>query len=402
MIAQRGAPPKGRETAVTDPVPRLRDMCRSASQRDGCGYGPAGRLPAKPRSCQRWRVGGGQVAHARDRSRAIGRPMAGEDRRHRGSRMRALEIIEERALGGRLAGTLYLVGAVTAAALLVVPGVPHRHPAVMVTLSAIGLAWAACCFLVIPWERAHPLVSHFSCALGLPITAVAVASTDGGKSPAVLYLLFIVGYCAYFYRRSEAVPYLFACVVITALPLIYDPDAVQDGLIARLLIIAPTYLILGGLIIAGKERLVELREEARRLSLADPLTGLANRRALIDVLESATAGGRADEPVGLVLVDLDGFKEANTMYGHPGGDTALIATATALRAAARGDDVASRLGGDEFAIVSRGMSAGALEGLAARVLSGIRAAGATLEHMPGYELRCSVGSALYPADASNA
>src|SRR3954469_16975879 len=327
--------------------------------------------------------------------------MHDEDRRNPGRRLRALEMVEERALGGLLAGILYLTGAVTAVAMLAVPGVKHSHAEVMLALAGIGLAWAAICFFVIPWERAHPLVSHFSCALGFPITAVAVAATDGGKSPAVLYLLFIVGYCAYFYRRREAVPYLLASVAVTPLPLFYDPDAIQEGLLARLLILGPTYLILGFLIIAGKERLVELRDEARRLSLADPLTGLANRRALIDALESATAGGRAEEHVGLVLVDLDGFKEANTMYGHPGGDTALIATAGALRSAARGEDVVSRLGGDEFAIVSRGLSAGDLEGLAARALAAVRAAGAQLEGMPGYELRCSVGSALYPDDAGD-
>jgi diguanylate cyclase (GGDEF)-like protein len=61
--------------------------------------------------------------------------------------------------------------------------------------------------------------------------------------------------------------------------------------------------------------------------------------------------------------------------------------------------VVSRLGGDEFAIVSRGLSATALEGLAERALAAVRAAGAGLEDMPAYELRCSVGSALYPADA---
>jgi diguanylate cyclase (GGDEF)-like protein len=328
--------------------------------------------------------------------------MHSEDRRKPGRRLRALEMIEERALGGRLAGILYLTGAMTAVAMLAVPGVDHSHKGVMLALAGVGLVWAGFCFFVIPWERAHPLVSHFSCSLGFPITAIAVAATGGGSSPAVLYLLFIVGYCAYFYRRWEAAPYLFACVLVTSLPLFYDPHAVEEGLVARLLILGPTYLILGYFINAGKERLVELRDEARRLSLADPLTGLANRRALIDVLESATAG-RTDEPVGLVLVDLDGFKEANTMYGHPGGDTALVATAAALRSAARGEDVVARLGGDEFAIVSRGITPDALEALAARVLDGVRDAGAPLlGDMPGYELRCSVGSALYPADAANA
>ena len=321
------------------------------------------------------------------------------DRRHAPPRLRALEMIEERALGGKLAGTLYVTGAITAAAMMLVPGVEKTHWRVMLVLAAIGLAWALCCFFLIPWERADPLISHFSCSLGFPITAVAVAATGGAESQAVFYLLFIVGYCAYFYRRREAVPYLFACIVVHSLPLFYDPDAVRDGLVAQLLILGPTYLLLGFLIIAGKERLVELREEARRLSLADPLTGLANRRALIDTVETWTAGGRGADPVGLVLVDLDGFKEANTMYGHPGGDTALIATAGALRSAARAEDVVSRLGGDEFAIVSRGVTPDAIEGLAARALAAVRAAGVQLEDMPGYELRCSVGSALYPADA---
>jgi diguanylate cyclase (GGDEF)-like protein len=325
--------------------------------------------------------------------------MEGRDRRHPGPRLRALAMIEERALGGRLAGMLYLTGAITATAILAIPGVDTRHWRIMLVLAGIGLAWALACFFLIPWERAHPLVSHFSCALGFPITAVAVASTGGAESPAVFYLLFIVGYCAYFYRRREAVPYLIACIAVHALPLAYDPDAVQEGLVAQLLILGPTYLLLGGLIIVGKERLVELREEARRLSLADPLTGLANRRALIDTLEAATAGSRADDPVGLVLVDLDGFKEANTMYGHPGGDLALIATAVALRTAARGEDVVSRLGGDEFAIVSRGVDAAGLESLAERALTAVREAGAQLKGMPGFELRCSVGCALYPFDA---
>ena len=184
--------------------------------------------------------------------------MQARDRRHPGPRLRALEMIEERALGGRLAGTLYVTGAVTASTMLLLPGVERTHWRLMLGLAAVGLAWAFACFFLIPWERAHPLVSHFSCALGFPITAIAVAATGGVESPAVFYLLFIVGYCAYFYRRREAVPYLLACVLVHALPLTYDDSAINDGLVAQLLILGPTYLLLGGLIIVGKERLVDI------------------------------------------------------------------------------------------------------------------------------------------------
>src|SRR4051812_19348833 len=221
-----------------------------------------------------------------------------EDRRHAPPRLRALEMIEERALAGKLAGTLYVTGAITAATILLIPGVERTHWRLMLGLSAIGFAWAACCFFLIPWERAHPLVSHFSCSLGFPITAVAVAASGGAESPAVFYLLFIVGYCAYFYRRREAVPYLFACIAVHALPLFYDASAVKEGLVAQLLILGPTYLLLGFLIIFGKERLVELREEARRLSLAHPPPGVPHPPAPVHTLQTPTPRGRRGGPGG--------------------------------------------------------------------------------------------------------
>src|SRR3954453_11451620 len=114
--------------AFTDPVPRLRGVCDGAL--------PEGRLrllagrnnTRKKRIRQRPRANGGQVPRARDRSTAGRTAMHGEDRRNQGRRLRALEMIEERALGGRLAGTLYLIGAITAVAMLAVPGVDHRYP----------------------------------------------------------------------------------------------------------------------------------------------------------------------------------------------------------------------------------------------------------------------------------
>ena len=104
-------------------------------------------------------------------------------------------------------------------------------------------------------------------------------------------------------------------------------------------------------------------DEARALALADPLTGLGNRRAfdhaLAVELEHAQVPGR---PVSLLVGDLDGFKAVNDRFGHLAGDQALAAVADALRASARGQDRAFRWGGDEFAVLLPGTNlAGALE-----------------------------------------
>ncbi|WP_448641793.1 diguanylate cyclase [Geodermatophilus sp. URMC 63] len=92
-----------------------------------------------------------------------------------------------------------------------------------------------------------------------------------------------------------------------------------------------------------------------RLSEEDPLTGLANRRRWDAELDAACAvSRRSGQPVAVVLVDLDRFKQVNDRHGHAGGDTALRAVADLLRAAVRTGDVVARLGGDELAVLLPG------------------------------------------------
>lgn len=312
--------------------------------------------------------------------------------------LHALKISEERTLAGKVAGAMYLTAALTVAAMLFLPGVETSHWQVVVAVAGAAALWSLVCFVLIPWERVHPLISHFSTFMGYPATAVVVASTGGVDSPAIFYLLFIVVYCAYFYRPKEAWPYLVGCIAVLALPLTYDSGAVEGGLLAQLIILGPTYLLLGGLILAGKRLLVDLRDEARDASLHDPLTGLANRRALMAALYSHVGGERAGDATGLLLLDLDDFKDANTVYGHPGGDQVLRETARALKRAARESDLVARLGGDEFAIVALGMDERGMRVLSERVLWAIREADAKLE-LPEFQLRASAGWALYPKDA---
>ena len=92
--------------------------------------------------------------------------------------------------------------------------------------------------------------------------------------------------------------------------------------------------------------------ENARLALLDSLTGLPNRRMLADRLERAIEGHRTDgSTVGLMLLDIDRFKDINDSLGHDRGDELLEQVAERLRGSLREDDVVARLGGDEFAIL---------------------------------------------------
>jgi diguanylate cyclase (GGDEF)-like protein len=203
----------------------------------------------------------------------------------------------------------------------------------------------------------------------------------------------------YFYARREAFPYFFGCILVTALPLFYDSTAMSSGFLAEVLILTPSYLILGGFISVGKSRLIELREAAQQLALRDPLTGLHNRRALLDTLERTLAAG--DASTSLLLVDLDYFKDVNTLYGHPVGDQVLCRTADALRAAARSGDLVARLGGDEFALVLPGAERRDTLAVAHRVLAEVRDAGLGLD-LNKLTVTASVGFAISPWDGQDA
>jgi diguanylate cyclase (GGDEF)-like protein len=95
-----------------------------------------------------------------------------------------------------------------------------------------------------------------------------------------------------------------------------------------------------------------LESELTALALHDPLTGLANRILLGDRLEVAfERGTREDTGVGLLLLDLDDFKQVNDTFGHGTGDGVLVSVASRLRSVVRPGDTVARLGGDEFVVV---------------------------------------------------
>ncbi len=86
-------------------------------------------------------------------------------------------------------------------------------------------------------------------------------------------------------------------------------------------------------------------------AMHDPLTGLANRTLLQDVLQQVLEQPDAETRVGVIAVDLDGFKGLNDRFGHAAGDSALVYVAGVLRTATAGRGTVARIGGDEFVIV---------------------------------------------------
>jgi diguanylate cyclase (GGDEF)-like protein len=107
--------------------------------------------------------------------------------------------------------------------------------------------------------------------------------------------------------------------------------------------------VLTGLVV-GRQMLAQ--RENHRMAVTDGLTGLANRVRLHQTLSLALArGARSGQTTGVLLTDLNGFKQINDTLGHEAGDKLLVAFGEVLRRSILGSDVAGRLGGDEFAVI---------------------------------------------------
>jgi diguanylate cyclase (GGDEF)-like protein/PAS domain S-box-containing protein len=119
----------------------------------------------------------------------------------------------------------------------------------------------------------------------------------------------------------------------------------------------------------------ELEDQLLHQAFHDSLTGLANRALFNDRVRHAMQRRTLSETVGVLFLDLDGFKEVNDSLGHSSGDALLIEVATRLNTCVRPGDTIARLGGDEFAILVEGAKAAVeFTAVAERIRNALRAA----------------------------
>jgi diguanylate cyclase (GGDEF)-like protein/PAS domain S-box-containing protein len=150
---------------------------------------------------------------------------------------------------------------------------------------------------------------------------------------------------------------------------------------------------------ADVTRPVERERRIRHEADTDELTGLANRRAMQRMLDAALA--RAEPQglaVGVLMIDLDGFKAVNDRLGHAAGDAALREVAARLRRSVRERDLVARTGGDEFVVVLADLAPG--ERAAHDAAGRIRGAFTAPLVLDGEQVRlqAAVGVARYPED----
>lgn len=221
------------------------------------------------------------------------------------------------------------------------------------------------------WRRWYAIGGWaFSCCIGLFVLRAFVLGDHFSQLAA---MIMAVSYGAGMIVRVSVVPQVARVQLLIALGPIATGFAMQPGIENMLLAGLCVLYILGGMQLITYlhatilERLVA-RDELRALASTDHLTGLPNRRFIMERLAERVGSAPS---TAVLMLDLDGFKAVNDRLGHETGDQLLLAVAARLRTIAEGRAVPARLGGDEFVLILDDGSAEEAERLAALIRTGL-------------------------------
>lgn len=142
------------------------------------------------------------------------------------------------------------------------------------------------------------------------------------------------------------------------LPAHFSPMLYAYLILSPMVVMTAAAAFLGDALDRARARAAELEEVNHRyqeMATTDPLTGLRNRRSFQDRLrEECARSDRTYQPLALIMLDLDHFKDVNDAHGHPVGDQVLAHVARLLSGSVRSCDVVCRVGGEEFAVLCPG------------------------------------------------
>ena len=238
---------------------------------------------------------------------------------------------------------------------LVVPGVvvPGFAGHGLVQLTSLAIGFGILALGVVAWTRptrvppwALAVVAPATVALTGVLNLITADATTGSQ----LFLLWPVLYAASFTGRRQTALVLVGVLAVESVVMgtLEPPSQAVVDTLGLLL----AYTMAAAAVLAFRARAESLLAALSAQAREDVLTGLPNRRAFDDALASLSAlSHRTGEPLSLLAIDVDLFKEVNDARGHAAGDQVLRAVASALRRAGREADVVARVGGDEFSML---------------------------------------------------
>ena len=210
-------------------------------------------------------------------------------------------------------------------------------------------------FLIADWisrRISHPEYAIFSgWVLSQAAIGVAVAVTGGHDSPIlVVAAMPIVSLSARFPVRVVAAGVVITLAIMAAATVGVDPDAVGDD--PTLVVLCATVVLSVGVLSTA---LLRSDLEHRDQAVVDPLTGMLNRSALDGRIAELEQQSRVvDQPIAVIVADVDRFKSINDKQGHAAGDQVLAEVSSLIRNELRAFDLAYRIGGDEFLMLVPG------------------------------------------------
>ena len=173
---------------------------------------------------------------------------------------------EERALGGAVSGSFFLIGALTLIPLIVLGDGYREQHTVLIVVTAIALVWGLASLVLIDWDRAPVLLTHGAVIGGLTLIVLAIGASGGIHSPTWIYVFFVAVFAAYFFPRPVAAAYIAASIGVVALGFLYNTDSDSGWFVSKFVIAASAFAAISGAIMAGKSLLAKFRAQAELLA----------------------------------------------------------------------------------------------------------------------------------------
>jgi diguanylate cyclase (GGDEF)-like protein len=256
-------------------------------------------------------------------------------------------------------------------------------------LLGLRLAYGAGCAWILTALRGQGLTParYDAIALGWGIVTVAVNLGIGLLRPrgdlSLLIIALVAVFSFYVFISGSMLRRVIPALLMTVVALAFSTfiKAIEGGQVMLALAFSLTITNLVGVIFSrhyydirraeflARQEEAQARAELLRLASTDPLTGVYNRRRLLELAgEALYRQRRYGRPFSIIVMDLDGFKTVNDTFGHHQGDAVLVQFAAAITEQKREGDALGRMGGDEFCLLLPETDPQAAAVLAARIL----------------------------------